>query len=77
MQDKSRLDQKVALITGANGAIGRATAAVLASRGAAIAAVDMPGTDFSGYAGLLPAGARLFTTTADVTDDTEISAWPA
>lgn len=74
MQDKSRLDQKVALITGANGAIGRATAAVLASRGAAIAAVDMPGTDFSGYAGLLPAGARLFTTTADVTDEAAVAA---
>ncbi len=77
MQDKSRLDRKVALITGANGAIGRATAAVLASRGAAIAAVDLPGTDFSGYAGLLPAGARLFTATANVTDEAAVAAMVA
>ncbi|MFD2677799.1 SDR family NAD(P)-dependent oxidoreductase [Camelimonas lactis] len=77
MQDKSRLDRKVALITGANGAIGRATAAVLASRGAAIAAVDIPGTDFSGYAGLLPTGARLFTATADVTDEAAVAAMVA
>lgn len=74
MQDNSRLDQKVALITGANGAIGRATAIVLASRGAVIAAVDLPGTDFSAYAAMLPAGTRLFTTTADVTDEDAVAA---
>jgi NAD(P)-dependent dehydrogenase (short-subunit alcohol dehydrogenase family) len=40
MLDSNRLDGKVALITGAGGEIGRATARLMAARGARIVAVD-------------------------------------
>ena len=40
MTDRSRLDGKVALITGAGGAIGGAAARLMAARGARIIGVD-------------------------------------
>lgn len=40
MLDSNRLEGKVAIITGAAGAIGTATAKVMAARGASIVGVD-------------------------------------
>lgn len=77
MTERTSLDGKVALITGANGAIGRATAALMARRGAAIVAVDRPGSDFSGLGGLLPAGTRLETVEADVGDEASVARYVA
>lgn len=71
------LDRKVALITGANGALGSATAQLLAERGAAIMAVDVPGTDWSAFRAALPAGARLRTVEADVTDEAAVAHYVA
>ena len=59
---------KVALITGAAGFIGRATAAVLASRGARIVAVDRPGADLGPLRAAIVGDAPV-TVEADVTDE--------
>lgn len=77
MTDRTSLEGKVALITGAVGAIGRATAALMARRGAAIVAVDRPGSDFSGLRSLLPADTRLETVGADVGDEAEVAGYVA
>lgn len=66
---------KVAVITGAAGAIGTATAKILAERGASIFGVDMPGTDWSRLKAALPSGARLVTAEADVTDEASVQAY--
>jgi NAD(P)-dependent dehydrogenase (short-subunit alcohol dehydrogenase family) len=75
MGSASDLTGKVAVITGADGAIGRATAALLAQRGASIVAVDRPQVDLSGYGRHLPAGATLATASADVTDEAAVAAY--
>ncbi len=69
------LEGKVAVITGAAGAIGSATAKLLAERGATIVAVDIPGTDWSKLKAVLPQGARLVTAEADVTDEASVKAY--
>lgn len=63
---------KVALITGAAGFIGRATAALLARRGARIVAVDRPAADLESLAALLPAGAAPVLVHADVTREDDV-----
>lgn len=77
MTDRTALTGKVAVITGANGAIGTAAAALMAERGAAIMAVDRPGTDFAALRKLMPAGARLETAEADASDEAEVAAYVA
>ena len=77
MADRMSLEGKVALITGAAGAIGSATAALMARRGAAIVAVDRAGSDFGGLKSQLPAGARLETITADVRDEDSVAHYVA
>jgi len=77
MTDRTSLDGKVALITGAAGAIGRATAALMARRGASIVAIDRPGSDFSALRGLLPAGTRLEVAEADVGDEADVAGYVA
>jgi len=69
------LEGKVAVITGAAGAIGMATARLLAERGATIVGVDRPGTDWSELKAALPEGARLVTAEADVTDEPSVKAY--
>ncbi len=54
MSDTTSLKGKTALITGAAGAIGMATAILMAHRGASIAAMDMKGTDFSALKKAVP-----------------------
>ena len=69
------LDGRVALITGAAGFIGRATAALLASRGAHIVAVDRPGVDFGPLQGALVSEA--VTVEADVADEAAVARYAA
>ena len=69
------LEHRLALITGATGAIGAATAALLAERGARIVAVDRPGTDFAALEAAL--GAALVAVEADVTDERSVQAYVA
>ncbi|KSB88596.1 oxidoreductase [Caulobacter vibrioides] len=69
------LEGKVAVITGAAGAIGTVTARLLAERGAAVFAVDIPGTDWSRFKAALPDGTRLVTAEADVTDEASVKAY--
>lgn len=65
---------KIALITGAAGAIGLATAKLLAGQGAVIAATDMAGADFGPLRAAIPDAARLLILEADVTDETAFAA---
>lgn len=68
------LSGKVALITGGAGALGSAAARLMASRGALIAATDLPGTDFARLRAALPETARLLVVEADVTDEASFAA---
>jgi NAD(P)-dependent dehydrogenase (short-subunit alcohol dehydrogenase family) len=60
---------KIALITGAAGAIGVAAARLLAARGARIAATDIAGADFGPLRAAIPDEERLLVVEADVTDE--------
>jgi NAD(P)-dependent dehydrogenase (short-subunit alcohol dehydrogenase family) len=71
--DPSGLDGKVALITGAAGAIGGATVEVMAERGAAIVAVDRNPRALAAVADRLPQAARCLTIEADVTDESAMA----
>ncbi|TGT71900.1 MULTISPECIES: SDR family oxidoreductase [unclassified Mesorhizobium] len=75
-EGRASIEGKVALITGAAGAIGTASARLLAQRGARIVAVDRPGTDFSLFRSAL-AGASMVTFEADVTVEEQVAAYVA
>ena len=64
----------IVLITGAVGAIGMATAGLLAARGASIAAVDIVGADFRPLREVIPDEGRLLVLEADVTDEAAFGA---
>ena len=69
---------KVALITGAAGVIGSATAALFARRGAAIVAVDRPGADFTMLRSVLAQSEReSFFVEADVTQEDDVRRYVA
>lgn len=70
----SPMTAKIALITGAAGAIGVATATLLASRGATIAALDRKGADFAALRAAVPDPKLLLTLEADVTDEASFAA---
>ena len=70
MPDPFRLDGKVAIVTGATGAIGAATVKLFLERGAKIVAVDRPGSDFSALGDVLPVE-------ADVTDEASVQLYVA
>ncbi len=65
---------KIVLITGAAGAIGMATARLLAARGALIAATDIAGADFGPLRAAIPDEGRLLIVEADVTDQAAFGA---
>jgi len=68
MSDARRYAGKVALVTGAAGGIGRATAERLAREGAALLLADLPGTALEEAAAAAQrAGARVLASPADVT----------
>jgi len=73
MPDSIRLDGRVAVVTGAAGVIGRATAHLLAERGAKIVAVDRKAADPKSAAGDLPLSAKAIAVTADVTDENDVA----
>ena len=68
------LTGKVALITGAAGALGLAAAKLLSARGATIAATDRPGADFGQLRTAIPDEGRLMVLEADVTDEANFAA---
>lgn len=60
---------KIALITGAAGAIGMASVRLLAARGVSIVATDIAGTDFGPLRAAIPDDGLLLVVEADVTDE--------
>ena len=68
------LTGKIALITGAAGAIGLATAILLAARGALIVATDMEDADFGPLRAAIPDEGHLLVLEADVTDEAAFGA---
>lgn len=72
MKDSSRLDGKVALVTGAAGFIGTATVELLAARGAKIVAVDRNAAALRKLKNKLPKRTAFLAITADVTDETSV-----
>jgi NAD(P)-dependent dehydrogenase (short-subunit alcohol dehydrogenase family) len=73
MPDRIRLDGKVAVVTGAAGVIGSATAQLLAERGARIVAVDRKAADLKSAMADLPASAEALAVAADVTSEDEVA----
>jgi NAD(P)-dependent dehydrogenase (short-subunit alcohol dehydrogenase family) len=69
------LNGKVALVTGAAGGIGAATAEVLARAGACVVLTDLPGTPVGGIAARLSAsGLRAAAQEADLGDEASVQA---
>jgi 3alpha(or 20beta)-hydroxysteroid dehydrogenase len=73
-----RLHDKVTIITGAAGGIGREAALRFAAEGAAVVAVDLPGPELDETARLVQAaGGRCLAVAADVTDEAQVQAYVA
>ena len=69
-------DGKVAVVTGAANGIGKVTAARLASLGASVVLVDLPGSALQACADALKAsGAAVLSVAADVTDRQQVAAY--
>ncbi|MBB3910389.1 SDR family NAD(P)-dependent oxidoreductase [Sphingomonas desiccabilis] len=71
MTDARSFEDKVAIITGAAGAIGLETAVLMAERGAKIVAVDIPGADFGPLRERIAADA-LAIVEADVSNEASV-----
>jgi NAD(P)-dependent dehydrogenase (short-subunit alcohol dehydrogenase family) len=72
MLDSNRLDGKVALITGAAGEIGAATAKLMIARGARIVAVDRDKAALTRLNAALERPAELLSIEGDVTDESSV-----
>ncbi len=77
MTSSQALQGKIALITGAAGVIGTATATVLAERGARIVAVDHPSADQAKLRTALAAYEDAHFLTGDVTSEADVRAYAA
>jgi NAD(P)-dependent dehydrogenase (short-subunit alcohol dehydrogenase family) len=75
MLDSNRLDGKVAVITGAGGEIGAATARLMAARGARIVAVDRDSASLGHVVNEL--GRNAIAIKADVTDEESVKTYVA
>ena len=75
MPDRIRLDGRTAVVTGAAGVIGAATARLLAARGARIVAIDRKRDELEAAVKALPASAEALAITADVTDEDEVEGY--
>src|SRR5437764_676999 len=75
MSDRTDLDGKVAVVTGAGGVIGSATISLLAARGARIVAVDRNEQPLQAALRDLPSSAQAVAVTADVTREDEVAAY--
>jgi len=73
--ENDRLAGRIAVITGAAGAIGGATARLLAGRGATIVAVDHPDADWSRTKAALDAFPATLYVAADVTSEADVKAY--
>ena len=72
----TRFQDKVVVVTGAAGGIGRAAAVRFAQQGANVVAVDLGSTDLAGtVAAVEAAGSRALAVSADVTDESSVAAY--
>jgi len=77
MTDTVQLAGKVAVVTGAAGAIGAAAALEMLRRGASVVAVDRPGCDYHALTSRAGGGASLHLVHADVSDEAQVAAYVA
>lgn len=75
MNDRIRLDGRIAVVTGAAGVIGVATMQLLAARGARIVAVDRLQRDVQGAISNLPESAQALAVAVDVTHENEVAGY--
>ena len=75
MSESLNLDGKVAVITGAGGDVGGATAVLMAERGAAVVAVDRHAQTLEVLRGRMPPSARLLAVTADVSSEDQVAGY--
>ncbi|WP_234042970.1 3-oxoacyl-ACP reductase FabG [Streptomyces marianii] len=69
------MDERIAVVTGAAGGIGSATARYLARAGAAVALIDVKAESITGLAAeITAAGGRALPVRCDVTDPTQVTA---
>lgn len=77
MLDSNRLDGKVALVTGAGGALGAATARLMVARGARVVAIDRDRASLDRLVAAVGADGVPVTVLADVTQEADVAGYVA